>query len=134
MNGNFETITNLQYRVKSLEAQVRAFRTGEKYTEMTERTRLMAKGKDSVIKKLRSELSSMERALSDMRGKWFQVTEDIEKEHERELARKDALLKKENERALKAERALDEAKDRLLERTRTSRKRNPITGRFMKGF
>ena len=37
---------------------------------------LLAKQKDAVIKKLKTELASMERTLSNMREKWFQVTED----------------------------------------------------------
>jgi len=33
-NSNFEFITSLQYRVKSLTARVKAFESGEKYVKM----------------------------------------------------------------------------------------------------
>jgi hypothetical protein len=53
-----------------------------------------------------------------MREKWYEVYEDLEKAHGKELEKKGRELKEMEKRALNAERQRDEAKDKLLEKTR----------------
>ena len=118
MDRNFEFITNLQYEVKRLSAQVAGFRSGEKFAEMNERLRLMTAEKDAVIKRLNYELSVANSALVTMRENWFQATGDLEKGHKKELAKKDHEIKALKERALNAERRLDEEKDKFRDKVR----------------
>ena len=117
MDNNFEYITNLQYKVKSLTSQVRAFESGEKYVTMYSKFKkqLLAKGKE--IERLKSELADAHCQTVTMRNNWMQVFEDMEKEHAKELKKKDHKIKALEERALNAERMLDLAKDNLREKT-----------------
>jgi len=116
--NNFEFMTNLQYRVKSLSARVAAFESGDKYTEMMAASKAQLAEKDREIKRLKSELADSNTRNVTMRENWWQVFDDMEKAHAKELKAKDQALKKMEERALNAERRLDETKDKLLEKTR----------------
>lgn len=118
MKSNFEFTTHLQYEVKRLSAQVAEFRSGEKYIRMNERIRLITEEKNADIKKLKQKLSSANTALVTMRRNWNQVADDMEKEHEKELAGKDAVIETLKKKLLKTERKLDETKDTVLEKTK----------------
>lgn len=112
MDSNFEYTANLQYRVKSLSAQVEALKSGEKYEALKAAFKTQLAGKDREIRRLKVELASAHAQTSDMRRNWEQVFEDIEKEHAKELRKKDRELKAMEERALRAERQRDEGKDK----------------------
>ncbi|MDR0315054.1 MAG: transposase [Oscillospiraceae bacterium] len=118
MNTNFEFITNLQYKVKSLNARVAAFESGDKYTKMRAEfeTRLVEKERE--IRRLKNELADSNARYVSMRENWWQVYDDMDKAHAKELEKKEQALTKMEKRALNAERQLDETKDRLLEKTR----------------
>lgn len=118
MRSNFEFMTNLQYEVKSLRAQLADFMSGKKYTTLIERQRLIVAEKDSVIRNLNYELSRANSALVTMRENWFQVSLDMEKEHEKKLKDADKKLKQMEERALRAERKLDETKEKLTDKNK----------------
>jgi hypothetical protein len=92
-----------------LEAKILAFETGERYVSLREDTRKQLAAKDREVKKLRLDAQDAERRITDMRKNWMQVYDDILKEHERELQRcKREAVALEN-RALCAERRLDNA-------------------------
>ena len=116
MNNNFEYITNLQYKVKSLTAQVEAFESGEKYVKMYSEFKKLLSQRDKDIIKLKHELSDAHCQIVNARKNWMQVMEDMEIEHEKELKEKDHKIKKLEERAFKAEGMLDSAKDKLKEK------------------
>lgn len=116
MNNNFEYITNLQYKVKSLTAQVKAFESGEKYAKMYSEFKTLLSQRDKDIIKLKHELADAHCQIVTARKNWMKVMEDIEIEHERELKEKDRRIKKLEERAFKAEGMLDSAKDKLKEK------------------
>lgn len=116
MNNNFEYITNLQYKVKSLTAQVKAFESGEKYAKMYSEFKTLLSQRDKDIIKLKHELADAHCQIVTARKNWMQVMEDIEIEHEREMKEKDRRIKKLEERAFKAEGMLDSAKDKLKEK------------------
>lgn len=115
MNLNFEYITNLQYQVRHLGAQVEAFKSGEKYKAMKAGFRAQLLGKDREIRRLKAELASARLEAPAMRRNWTQVFEDLEKEHGKELQRRDRELKLMEERALRAEEQRDGLKDKNLE-------------------
>ena len=116
--GQFELITDLQYKAKSLGARVRAFETGEKYTAMRAEHKAQLAEKDREIRALKADLAAARAQTVTMRQNWLQVFDDLEKEHKKELAKKDRKIKELEERALSAERQRDEAKTKLTERTR----------------
>lgn len=116
MNQNFEYITNLQYKIKSLTAQVEAFESGEKYVEMYSEFKKLLSQRDKDIIKLKHELADAHCQIVTARKNWMQVMEDMEIEHEKELKEKDRKIKKLEERAFKAEGLLNSAKDRLKEK------------------
>jgi hypothetical protein len=118
MNRNFEIITALQYRVKSLASEVDSFKSGKKFTQIKEQFRLIALEKDRIICRLNNELATANAALVSMRENWFLVTADIEKEHKKELSQKDNEIKKLEKRAIKAENERDEAKDKYREKNK----------------
>jgi hypothetical protein len=118
MNLHFEFITNLQYQIKSLTARVRAFESGEKYTTLKAGFKKQLEEKGREIRSLKDELEKAYRNLVAMREKWSQVFDDMEKEHNKALKKKDQEIKAMEQRALKAERQRDETKDKLLGKRR----------------
>jgi hypothetical protein len=115
MNSNFEYTTNLQYRVKSLSAQVEAFKSGDKYKALRATFKTQLDGKNREIRRLLAESASARAETSAVRRNWEQVFEDIEREHVKELSKKGRELKAMEERALRAERQRDDCKDKNRE-------------------
>ena len=116
-NGH-EWLMNLQYKVKSLAERVRGFETGEKYTSMKADFKIQLAGKDKEIRGLRSELANANASMVTIRENWLGVIADMEKEHAKELRAKDSRIKVLGNRLLEVERQRDEAKDKLLAKTR----------------
>ena len=116
INANFEFMSNLQYKVKSLSARVLAFETGEKYMAMKSAFAVQLSARGSEIRRLRSELADARAQLVTMRNSWMQVFDDVEKEHVKAIKKKDRTIKDLEERALRGERQRDELRDRLKEK------------------
>ena len=93
-NSQYESITILQYRIKSLQSQLEAFKSGAKYKQMEAEYRSLLHTEECRIRKLEAELSSAHAQTVDVRNKWCEVIEDICKEHKKELAAKDARIKR----------------------------------------
>ena len=111
-NSQYEFITTLQYRVKSLQAQLEAFRSGNKYLQMEAEYKSLLHTEESQIHKLKVELSKAHAQTIDVRNKWWDTIEDIYKEHQKELAAKDAIIKALEKRALNAEKQRDDLLDK----------------------
>ena len=118
IDGRFEFITALQYRVKTLTAQVSDFESGEKYVKMQARFKAQIMERDGAIRKFKAGLAETRSEIARVRKNWMEVFDDLEKEHRREIAKKDAEIKALEERALRAEKQRDEALDRLTEKRR----------------
>jgi hypothetical protein len=52
LDSNFEFISSLQYRVKALASQVKAFESGEKYATMKSECAALLAAKDAETRKL----------------------------------------------------------------------------------
>ncbi|MDR2971728.1 MAG: hypothetical protein LBU83_07370, partial [Bacteroidales bacterium] len=85
-------MANLQYKVRDLSAQVRAFKTGEKYRSMCEFYDNWLASKDCEIRKIKHELAEIRVQYVDVRNNWQDVIEDLETEHIKELAKKDRTI------------------------------------------
>ena len=110
-----EYITMLQYQVKGLSAQLEAFRSGSKFQQMNADFRALERTLDRERKKFQAELSRAHAEAIDVRNKWFQVFEDLEKEHADQLADRDREIARLRKRILEAERQRDAALDKVAE-------------------
>ncbi len=68
-NNQYEFITTLQYRIKNLQAQVDAFKTGSKYQQMEVQYKSMLHTEECRIHKLEFELSKAHAQTIDVRPK-----------------------------------------------------------------
>ena len=116
MNNNFEYITNLQYKVKNLSDQVKAFESGEKYTTMYSKFKNQLSAKDREITKLKYELAQAHNQIVTARNNWMQVLEDMENEHINQLQKKDNKIDELEKRVFKTEGMLNLAKDNLRDK------------------
>ena len=117
MNSNFEYMSNLQYKVKVLDSRLQAFESGEKYKSMKSAFKAQLSHKDREIRNIKVELANARSQLVTMRHEWLKVFDDLEKEHAKELEKKDRKIKEMEERALRAERQRDDSKANLKEKT-----------------
>lgn len=118
INSNFEYISYLQHRVKSLKKRVRDFESGDKYTKMKSEFETLISDKDRKIRKLEDDLTAACNGIVTMRRNWEDVYDDLEKEYEKKLREKDRKIKELEERSLKAQRHSDELKDKLTQKNR----------------
>ena len=112
IDSSFEITTSLQYRVKALSSQVKAFESGEKYTKMQAAFKSQLLERDRKIKALKAELSAAHSETVTVRKNWSEIFDDLEREHRKELAKKDLELRAMEERALRAEGQRDGALDK----------------------
>lgn len=113
MNISFEYVTTLEYRLKAALAQVRAFESGEKYVKMEETFQAELRKKEKIIRKQAAELARSHNKNVVLRNQWFEVFEDMEKEHAKELKKLRREKEQLEKRALEAERKLAEALDKI---------------------
>ena len=113
-NAVFEYVTNLQYKVKSLASQVQSFESGEKYVSMCAEFERHLAAKDQNIKKLKLEIANTRRETVTVRKNWLQVIDDLQAKHAKEMRREERIIKALEERALRAEKRVDELKDENL--------------------
>lgn len=113
-NAVFEYVTNLQYKVKFLTSRVQSFESGEKYVSMRAEFERHLAAKDQKTKKLRLEIANARRETITVRKNWLQVIDDLQAENAKEMRRKERIIKALEERALRAEKRVDELKDENL--------------------
>ena len=114
-NYQYELIATLQYRVKNLKAQVDAFRNGSKYQQMDAQYKSLLHTEESRIHKLEVELSKAHAQTIDVRNKWWATIEDIYKDHQKELAAKNARISALEKRIILVEQQRDAALDKVAE-------------------
>lgn len=115
MNVSFERITFLEYRLKAAMTEIMAFKSGRKYVEMQEKHTKEMRFLERKNKKLKMELSKAYQAAIKVRRQWFEVFEDIESEHAKEMAAANQLIEQLEDRALQAEHQRDTAQDKVTE-------------------
>jgi hypothetical protein len=113
-NVVFEYVTNLQHKVKSLTSRVQSFESGEKYVSMRAEFKRHLAAKDRNIKKLKLEIANARAETVTVRNNWMQVIDDLQTEHAKEMRMKERIIKALEERALRAEKCVDELKDDIL--------------------
>ncbi|MFB0920660.1 MAG: DUF6444 domain-containing protein, partial [Oscillospiraceae bacterium] len=113
-NAVFEYVTNLQYKVKSLTSQVQSLESGEKYVSMRAEFERQLALKDQKIKKHKLEIAKARVETVTVRNNWLQVIDDLQMEHSKEMRNEKHIIKALEERALRAEKRVDELKDENL--------------------
>ena len=113
-NTVFEYVTNLQYKVKSLTSRVQSFESGEKYVSMCEEFERQLAAKDQKIKKHKLEIAKARAETVTIRNNWLRVIDDLQAEHSKEMRKDGRTIKALEERALRAEKRVDELKDENL--------------------
>lgn len=113
MNSSFEFITSLEYRLKAANAEVMAFKSGEKYIRMQEEYLRELRRLERTVKKMTEELASAHNETVTARNQWFQVFEDMQKEFEQKLAFSKKLNKMLEKRALRAEKEITDLREKV---------------------
>lgn len=111
--GFFRRNATLEYQLKAAKAEILAFESGEKYLTMQEEHKGVVRFLERTIKALEEKLALARREIRKVRDLWFEVFEDLKKESETALAALSKSLARMEERALRAERQRDEAKDKV---------------------
>jgi len=117
-NETYEYFINLQYEVRSLNAQIKAFKSGDEYVSMRAANRVLLAEKDGEIKKLKLELGDAHCQIIKVRKLWEQTVDDLEKEHSKELLKKDREIKLFGDKLLKTQITLDDQRDQYKEKVK----------------
>lgn len=112
MKIDFEYVTNLQYKIKALMAQVKAYESGEAYRRQQEEYEKKLREKDRTIEILKKKLEEAHLETVTVRNQWMQVFEDLEKEHKNALSKERRSLSKMEKRAMTAEAQRDQWHDK----------------------
>jgi len=115
-NCGFEYLTDLQYKVKDLAAQVSGFKSGERYARMQADYNARIASMVRENKKLRGELAEARGQTVSVRNIWDQVVGDLTQGHSRELAKKDREIDALEKKLLEAQIELDEAKGKYRDK------------------
>lgn len=105
--------TSYQYRIKALEREVDAFRSGQKYVRMEEEHRKEMRFQEKIIRDLKHELSKAHAETVSVRNVWSDIMDDLDKEHNCEMYKKERQITELKCRVLEVERQRDQAKDLL---------------------
>lgn len=115
MKINFEYVSALEYEVRALRAQIKAYKSGEAYRSMKEDYERQLREKDRIIAAQKKELAAAYQNVINMRKNWDQVFEDMEKEHKAALSRVKSSLSAMTKRAFRAEASRDKWHDKWKE-------------------
>ena len=85
MTDHLLEINTLQCRLKAANAQLDSFRNGEAYRKLQELRRADQQAYSRRITQLEAELSRSHAETISVRNQWFDIFEEMEKEHHKEL-------------------------------------------------
>lgn len=118
MRISFERVTTLQYELKAAQRQLASFKSGQKFVTMKKEHEQECRRLERQIKFLQEELHRLRLEQLYARQQWFESTDDMQAEYERQIR----ILQAENvrlyERSIKAEAQRDAAYDKITEMRR----------------
>jgi hypothetical protein len=118
-------VWSLQLKLRSLERQLEEMRSGKAYERLEESRKKLIREYEAKVKALRRELDARDRQYSRQLQEWFEIFADAErgirKECELEVRRAKREAKGQEDRALRAERRVDELLDRVRDMARQMR-------------
>lgn len=115
MHRSFGYNTTLEYRLKAALATINSFKSGEKYIKLKKNFRKVIRSKDILIRRLKKELEQAHKDIIRIRNQWFEVCEDLQMELEKKDKHHEKVTGQLLNRALRAERKLDDAHDMITE-------------------
>ena len=113
---SFEIATAQQYELKALRDKVARFESGDEIVRIRERYEKEIRELRQIIKELKRDLSSERSLHVKMRNKWFEASDDLEKEFEKRLEAKDREIRKLEKRAEGLEESLEKEKAKRREK------------------
>lgn len=120
-----QDIWSLQLKLRSLERQLEEMRSGKAYERLEESRKKLIREYEAKVKALRKELDERDKEYSRQLNEWFKIFADAErgirKECELEVRRAKREAKGQEDRALRAERRVDELLDRVRDMARQMR-------------
>ena len=110
--------SDLQLQIKLLKDRLYLFETGEKYVRMKKQHAKEVASMIQRIRELENEVAQAHKETVSVRNKWIETCEDVTREKETELARKDRELGQMKKMMLEAQRQRDEALEKYREKNR----------------
>lgn len=107
MRIRFEYVTNLQYKVKALQAKLEAYESGEAYQRQKEEYEKRLREKDRIIESLKKELARSHAETIAVRNQWMEVFEDLERGHRKALSKEQQKNARMEKRMLAAQKGED---------------------------
>ena len=120
MMDHFLEINTLQCRLKAAHTQLDSFRSGEAYQKLQELRKADQQASTRRITQLEAELSRSHAETISVRNQWFDVFEEMQKEHQKKLSVLQKQVGSMEQRPLKAEGERDVALDQAAEWRRMS--------------
>ena len=118
MRISFERVTTLQYELKAAQRQLASFKSGQKFVTMKKEHEQECRRLERQIKSLQEELHRLRLEQLYARQQWFESTDDMQAEYERQIRTLQAENARLYERSIKAEAQRDAAYDKLTEMRR----------------
>lgn len=115
MNRSFEYVSVLEYRLKAANDRIKAFESGERYTQQQAKHHQILRAQELQIKKLVAELTQAHRDIITIRNQWFEVFEDFQKTSDKKEATFIKEIQLLHEKLIKAEGQRDAALDKVTE-------------------
>ena len=118
MRISFERVTTLQYELKAAQRQLASFQSGQKFVTMKKEHEKECRRLERQIKSLQEELHRLRLEQLYARQQWFESTDDMQAEYERQIRTLQAENARLYERSIKAEAQRDAAYDKITEMRR----------------
>ena len=118
MRISFERVTTLQYELKAAQRQLASFKSGQKFVTMKKEHEQEYRRLERQIKSLQEELHRLRLEQLYARQQWFESTDDMQAEYERQIRTLQAENARLYERSIKAEAQRDAAYDKITEMRR----------------
>ena len=118
MRISFERVTTLQYELKAAQRQLASFKSGQKFVTMKKEHEQECRRLERQIKSLQEELHRLRLEQLYVRQQWFESTDDMQAEYERQIRTLQAENARLYERSIKAEAQRDAAYDKITEMRR----------------
>lgn len=118
MRISFELVTALQYELRAAQQQLASFKSGQKFVTMKKEHEQERRRLERRIRSLQEELNRLRRDQRCARQQWFESTDDMQAEYERQIRTLQAENVRLYERSIKAEAQRDAAYDKITEMRR----------------
>ena len=118
MRISFELVTALQYELRAAQRQLASFQSGQTFVTMKKEHEQERRRLERQIRFLQEELHSLRLEQLNVRQQWFESTDDMQAEYERQIRTLQAENVRLYERSIKAEAQRDAAYDKITEMRR----------------